>query len=87
MTNYEIGQSKIVSTSGPGSLTILQEGMSVMMPGLDSWYRIDSPVQAGQDFELRKQEIPDDVRLVDRKLSKYLGVDFFVRLQVLVVFV
>lgn len=79
MTNYEIGQSKIVSTSGPGSLTILQEGMSVMMPGLDSWYRIDSPVQAGQDFELRKQEIPDDVRLVDRKLSKYLGVDFFVR--------
>lgn len=79
MTNYEIGQSKVVSTSGPGSLTILQEGMSVMMPGLDSWYRLDSPVEAGQEFIARKQEIPEDAKIVDQKLGQFLGVDFFVR--------
>lgn len=79
MTNYEIGQSKVISTSGPGSLTILQEGMSVMMPGLDAWYRLDSSIEAGQDFVARKQEIPDDAKIIDQKLGQFLGVDFFVR--------
>jgi len=36
---HEIRQATVIQGNGPGSLTVLQEGLSVIIPGLDAWYR------------------------------------------------
>lgn len=68
--NYdEIRQGTVVQTTGPGAMTVLQRGVSVMIPGLDAWYVNDQG----------KVEIPDECILTDSHLSDALGVSHFVQ--------
>ncbi len=65
----EIRQGAVVQTTGPGAMTVLQRGVSVMIPGLDAWYV----------NEKGKVEIPDECILTDSHLSDALGVSHFVQ--------
>lgn len=65
----EIRQGTVVQTTGPGAMTVLQRGVSVMIPGLDAWYLNDKG----------KVEIPDECILLDSHLSDALGVSHFVQ--------
>jgi hypothetical protein len=65
----EIRQATVIQTTGPGAMTVLQRGVSVMVPGLDVWY-------LGADG---KQDIPEECVLLDANLASALGVENFVQ--------
>ena len=65
----EIRQGTIIQTTGPGAMTILQKGVSVMVPGLDAWYLDASG----------NQDIPEESILLDANLANALGVEHFVQ--------
>lgn len=65
----EIRQGTIIQTTGPGAMTILQKGVSVMIPGLDAWY-------IGANG---RQDIPEESILLDANLASALGVESFVQ--------
>jgi hypothetical protein len=65
----EIRQGTIIQTTGPGAMTILQKGVSVMIPGLDAWY-------IGANG---RQDIPDESILLDANLASALGVEYFIQ--------
>lgn len=65
----EIRQATVVQTTGPGAMTVLQRGLSVMIPGLDVWY-------VGPQG---KQDIPEECILLDKNLSEALRVEYFVQ--------
>jgi len=78
---HEIRQGSVIQGSGPGALSVLKEGMSVIIPGLDSWYRKDGNFVATDDGipnMTKFQDIPDKCRILDPNLAKELDVDFFV---------
>lgn len=81
MAGNEIRQSSVIQGSGPGSLTVLQEGLSVMISGLDSWYKVAVTVPAkaadGLAELIYKTDIPAKCKLSDPKLENTLQVDFF----------
>ncbi len=81
MATNEIRQSSVIQGSGPGSLTVLQEGMSVMISGLDAWYKLPVTIPASKDDGLAqliyKTDIPKKCRLSDPKLENTLQVEFF----------
>jgi hypothetical protein len=64
---HEIRQSSVIQGTGPGAMTVLQQGVTVIVPGIDAWYRKAS----GQ------QEIPVDCRVEDVNLAAALHVDYF----------
>lgn len=64
-----IRQSALVVGSGPGSLTVMKDGRTALMPGVDSWY---------VSQKLRYQTIPDDARVYDKALAEALQVRCFV---------
>jgi hypothetical protein len=67
MLKHEIRQSSVVQGTGPGAMTVLQEGLTVMIPGLDAWYRTKN----------NRQEIPEECRVYDENLQGALGVNYF----------
>lgn len=78
--NHEIRQGSVIQGTGPGALTVLREGLSVIIPGLDAWYRKDlGPVVSadGVPDMATFQEIPEKCRIYDPNLQRVLGVDFF----------
>jgi hypothetical protein len=77
---HEIRQGSVIQGTGPGALTVLREGLSVIIPGLDAWYRKDSILEASDDGVPNMtayQEIPEKCRIYDPNLQRVLGVDFF----------
>jgi hypothetical protein len=68
MAEYELRQTALIQGSGPGAMTVLTEGLSVIIPGIDAWY-----LKGGN------QQIPDECRISDINLAKHLGVDIFVQ--------
>jgi hypothetical protein len=66
----QLRQSSLILGTGPGALTVLQDGSTVIIPGVDAWYVSRSAPQV--------QRIPNDVIVNDPQLQKNLGVDFFV---------
>jgi len=77
---HEIRQSSVIQGNGPGSLTVLQEGLSVIIPGLDAWYRKDTNLASSGDgipTMIRVQEIPEKCRIMDTNLASLLKVDYF----------
>lgn len=77
---HEIRQATVIQGNGPGSLTVLQEGLSVIIPGLDSWYRKKASfVDKGDGIPSLTsiQVVPDKCRVTDANLMKTLDVDFF----------
>ena len=64
---HEIRQSSVIQGTGPGAMTVLQQGLTVIIPGIDAWYRKPN----------NKQEIPLDCRVIDENLAENLGVEFF----------
>jgi hypothetical protein len=67
---HELRQGAIVRGQGVGSMVVLRDGLSVIIPGLDAWF-----IDRGS----RRQSVPDDVVLLDKNLSEALGVDHFVQ--------
>ena len=67
---HELRQGAIIRGQGVGSMIVLKDGLSVIIPGLDAWY---------VDKKTRRQRIPGDVTLVDKNLSEALGVSHFVQ--------
>ncbi len=67
---HELRQGAIIRGQGVGSMVVLKDGLSVIIPGLDAWYIERSS---------RKQRIPGDVVVVDKNLSEALGVNHFVQ--------
>ena len=62
-------QSALVVGSGPGSLTVMKDGRTALMPGVDSWY-----VAQKRGY----QTIPDDAKVYDKALAAALQVKYFV---------
>lgn len=62
-------QSALVVGSGPGSLTVMKDGRTALMPGVDSWF---------VSQKLRYQTIPDDAKVYDKALAEALQVKYFV---------
>jgi hypothetical protein len=81
MAKHEIRQTSVVQGAGPGSLSVLQEGLSVIVSGVDAWYR--KPITVAGDADdgipsmIKIQDIPQKCRLNDPKLEATLGVKFF----------
>lgn len=67
---HELRQGAIIRGQGVGSMVVLKDGLSVIIPGLDAWYI---------DRASKKQKIPGDVTLIDKNLSEALGVSHFVQ--------
>lgn len=70
MARNQIRQSSLILGTGPGALTVLQDGTTVLIPGIDAWY-------VTRKFPIYPK-IPEDVRIHDPLLQQNLGVDFFV---------
>lgn len=70
MAKNQIRQSSLILGSGPGALTVLQDGTTVLIPGIDAWY-------VTRKFPILPK-IPEDVRINDSLLQQNLGVDYFV---------
>jgi hypothetical protein len=70
MARNFLRQSSLILGSGPGALTVLQDGSTVMIPGIDAWYITKRPPLI--------QSIPNDVIIHDPQLQANLGVDYFV---------
>jgi len=62
-------QTQLVGAGGPGSLAVLKEGLTVLLPGVDTWYL---------SRETKKQQVPNEALVTDPLLASSLGVDFFV---------
>lgn len=62
-------QSGLVMGSGPGSLTVLKDGRTALLPGVDSWF------VSQRD---NRQKIPQDAVIFDRLLAENLRVKHFV---------
>lgn len=62
-------QTQLVGAGGPGSLAVLKEGLTVLLPGVDTWYL---------SRDSKKQQVPDEAHVTDPLLALSLGVDFFV---------
>lgn len=81
MAKHSIRQSTVIQGSGPGSLSILKEGLSVVMPGLDSWYRKEAGISHSSSNAIPDmryvQDIPEKCKLVDANLAEALNVEFF----------
>lgn len=81
MAKHSIRQATVIQGAGPGALSILKEGLSVVMPGLDSWYRREAgyaPPSGNGIPDMRYvQDIPEKCKLVDVNLAEVLDVDFF----------
>ena len=81
MAGNEIRQSNVIQGSGPGSLTVLQEGLSVMISGLDAWYKVKVQIPPKADDGLAefilKTDIPRKCTLSDPRLESMLQVEFF----------
>ncbi len=80
MAKHSIRQSTVIQGAGPGSLSILKEGLSVVMPGLDSWYKREAGIAASSNGipDMRYvQDIPEKCKLVDPNLAEALNVEFF----------
>lgn len=80
MARHTIRQATVIQGSGPGALSILKEGLSVVMPGLDSWYRREAGYAAsghGIPDMRYVQDIPEKCKLIDVNLAEALDVDFF----------
>lgn len=78
--NHEIRQGSVIQGTGPGALTVLKEGLSVIIPGLDAWYRKEGnfvPSDDGIPHMTTFQDVPEKCQIVDPNLAKALGVDFF----------
>ena len=70
LSKNQIRQSSLILGSGPGALTVLQDGSTVLIPGVDAWYVTRKhPILP---------KIPQDVCIQDALLEQNLGVDFFV---------
>jgi hypothetical protein len=67
---HEIRQGSVIRGQGVGSMIVLKDGLSVIIPGLDAWYI---------DLGSRQQKIPDDVVLLDKNLAEALGVSSFIQ--------
>lgn len=67
---HELRQGAIIRGQGVGSMVVLRDGLSVIIPGLDAWFI---------DRSSRRQSVPDDVVLLDKNLSDALHVDHFVQ--------
>lgn len=65
----EVRQSSVIYNLGPGGLSVLQDGSVVIIPGIDAWY-----IDRARNF----QDIPEDICIQDKNLSKELKVDIFV---------
>jgi hypothetical protein len=70
MTQNQLRQSSLILGTGPGALTVLQDGSTVIIPGIDAWY-------VTRKFPM-VPKIPDDVKIHDALLEKNLGVQYFV---------
>jgi hypothetical protein len=70
MAQNQLRQSSLILGTGPGALTVLQDGSTVIIPGIDAWY-------VTRKFPMTPK-IPDDVKIHDALLEKNLGVQFFV---------
>lgn len=70
MATNSLRQSSLILGSGPGALTVLQDGTTVIVPGIDAWYVTRRAPLI--------QRVPEDVKINDPELAKNLGVDFFV---------
>lgn len=68
--NNEIRQSSVIFTAGPGALTVLQDGSTVILSGTDTWY---------WNQKAGTQLIPLSARVTDRRLAGSLGVSGFVQ--------
>ena len=70
MAQNQLRQSSLILGTGPGALTVLQDGSTVIIPGIDAWY-------VTRKFPMAPK-IPDDVKIHDALLEKNLGVQYFV---------
>jgi hypothetical protein len=70
MAQNQLRQSSLILGTGPGALTVLQDGSTVIIPGIDAWYITKQYPQV--------QNIPGDVIIHDPLLQRNLGVDYFV---------
>lgn len=68
MADYELRQTALIQGSGPGAMTVLTEGLSVLIPGVDAWYLKGSI-----------QDVPSECRIFDDNLAGFLGVEDFVQ--------
>lgn len=75
MVENSVRQSSLILGGGPGSLTVLRDGSTALIPGIDAWYVTPKRQKIG---EKQKQRIPNDVILRDPLLAANLGVDHFV---------
>ena len=67
MATGSLRRSNLISPFGPGSLTTLVNGTSVVVPGIDTWYLKDG-----------KQSIPPEAILNEPRLQRHLEVTKFV---------
>ena len=70
MATNQIRQSSLILGGGPGSLSVLQDGATVLVPGIDTWY-----VSRKSPYT---QRVPDEAIIFDPLLQKALGVKHFV---------
>ena len=70
MAQNQLRQSSLILGTGPGALTVLQDGSTVLIPGIDAWY-------VTRRFPM-VPKVPDDVKIHDALLEKNLGVQYFV---------
>jgi hypothetical protein len=75
MAENNVRQSSLILGGGPGALTVLRDGSTALIPGIDAWYITPKRRKVG---ETQKQRIPSDVILRDPLLATNLGVDHFV---------
>ena len=71
MSKNEIRQSSLILGAGPGAMTVLKDGSTVLIPGVDAWYITRKP-----PF---RQVVPKDVVIHDPLLAENLNVSFFVK--------
>lgn len=71
MANFDqIRQSSVIFNAGPGAMTVLQNGSTVILAGTDTWY-----LNSGSGAQL----IPLQARITDRRLALNMGVSGFVQ--------
>jgi hypothetical protein len=70
MNLTNIRRAQLISPFGPGSLVVLRNGLSVIVAGLDQWFRTnENPDGDGVDR--------DEFRFLEWRLQRELGVDYF----------
>jgi hypothetical protein len=66
----QIRQSSVIFNAGPGALTVLQNGSTVILAGIDTWY---------WNKQSSSQLIPLQARITDRRLALSMNVGGFVQ--------